>query len=172
MNWDAIGAIAELLGAVAVVASLIYLATQIRQSTRATQGASLEFISKLSIDFLVQVASDAETASIFRRGLTESEQLNADELLRFDMLIFAVLESLDATLAQRDRGMHTDADFQKWDKVIGDYMAHPGVRSFWSRSSENFSPAFRQYVAEIEPGRRWEEYDTTERDESPAGAES
>ena len=47
MNWDAIGAIAELLGAIGVIASLIYLATQIRQSrdqmernTRATQAAS------------------------------------------------------------------------------------------------------------------------------------
>jgi len=32
MNWDAIGATAELLGAVGVIASLVYLATQIRQS--------------------------------------------------------------------------------------------------------------------------------------------
>ena len=33
MNWDAIGAIAELLGAIGVIASLVYLATQIRQNT-------------------------------------------------------------------------------------------------------------------------------------------
>jgi hypothetical protein len=32
MKWDAIGAIAELLGAIGVVASLVYLATQIRHS--------------------------------------------------------------------------------------------------------------------------------------------
>ena len=32
MNWDAIGAIGELLGAVAVVLTLGYLAAQIRQS--------------------------------------------------------------------------------------------------------------------------------------------
>ena len=32
MNWDAIGAIAELLGAIGVIASLVYLATQIRHS--------------------------------------------------------------------------------------------------------------------------------------------
>lgn len=32
MNWDAIGAIAELLGAIGVIVSLVYLATQIRQS--------------------------------------------------------------------------------------------------------------------------------------------
>ncbi len=34
MNWDAIGAIAELFGAVGVIASLVYLAVQIRQNTR------------------------------------------------------------------------------------------------------------------------------------------
>ncbi len=33
MNWDAIGAIAELLGAIGVIGSLVYLATQIRQNT-------------------------------------------------------------------------------------------------------------------------------------------
>ena len=34
MNWDAIAAVAETIGAVAVVASLIYVATQMRQSNR------------------------------------------------------------------------------------------------------------------------------------------
>ena len=37
MNWDAIGAIAELLGAVGVIASLVYLATQIRHSREQTE---------------------------------------------------------------------------------------------------------------------------------------
>ena len=40
MNWDAIGAIAELLGAFGVIASLIYLATQIRQNTKSVRMAS------------------------------------------------------------------------------------------------------------------------------------
>ena len=33
MNWDAIGAVGELLGAVAVILTLVYLASQIRQNT-------------------------------------------------------------------------------------------------------------------------------------------
>jgi hypothetical protein len=47
MNWDAIGAIAETLGAVGVIASLVYLATQIRhsrdqmsQNTRASEAGA------------------------------------------------------------------------------------------------------------------------------------
>ncbi len=36
MNWTALGSIGEVLGAAAVVVTLIYLAAQIRQNTRAT----------------------------------------------------------------------------------------------------------------------------------------
>jgi hypothetical protein len=39
MNWDAVGAIAEGLGAIAVLATLIYLSTQIREQRRAAQRA-------------------------------------------------------------------------------------------------------------------------------------
>ncbi len=38
MNWDAIGALGEIAGAVAVFASLVYLALQMRQNTRAIRG--------------------------------------------------------------------------------------------------------------------------------------
>ncbi len=37
MNWDAIGAIGELVGAVGVIATLGYLAVQIRQNTNAVK---------------------------------------------------------------------------------------------------------------------------------------
>ena len=40
MSWEAIGAIGEILGAVAVVVSIIYLTTQIRANTR--QGMNAE----------------------------------------------------------------------------------------------------------------------------------
>ena len=38
MNWEAIGAIAESLGAIGVIASLVYLASQIRDTRRALRG--------------------------------------------------------------------------------------------------------------------------------------
>ncbi len=42
MNWDALGAIAELLGAVGVIASLLYLGRQIRQSTKQSFASSYQ----------------------------------------------------------------------------------------------------------------------------------
>ena len=40
MNWDAIGAIGEILGALAVVVSILYLSIQIRSNTRATKASA------------------------------------------------------------------------------------------------------------------------------------
>ena len=44
MNWDAIGAVAELLGAIGVIASLIYVATQIRRNTSAVYAIAYQSI--------------------------------------------------------------------------------------------------------------------------------
>jgi hypothetical protein len=40
MNWDAIGAAGEILGALAVVVSIGYLSIQIRSNTRATRASA------------------------------------------------------------------------------------------------------------------------------------
>ena len=42
MNWESIGAIGEVLGAIGVIATLLYLSVQIRQNTRAMHGATLD----------------------------------------------------------------------------------------------------------------------------------
>ena len=42
MNWEAIGAVGEVVGAIAVVATLVYLATQIRQNTKTVKNSSVE----------------------------------------------------------------------------------------------------------------------------------
>ena len=41
MNWDAVGAIAELLAAIGALAALIYLALQLRHNTEALRKSEL-----------------------------------------------------------------------------------------------------------------------------------
>lgn len=42
MNWEAIGAIGEVVGAVAVVATLIYLIAQLKQNTAGIHAATIQ----------------------------------------------------------------------------------------------------------------------------------
>ena len=42
MNWEALGALAEVLGAIGVIATLLFLSTQIRQNTKGTRSQTFE----------------------------------------------------------------------------------------------------------------------------------
>jgi len=72
VNWDAAGAIGEILGAVAVVATLYYLSRQIRQNSvslgRANdfaQASSIHESNALYVQIFAPVVQDAEMASIY-----------------------------------------------------------------------------------------------------------
>ena len=52
MNWDAVGAVGELVGAVAVVATLVYLARQVQASNRTSAIESRVSNQRSYSDFL------------------------------------------------------------------------------------------------------------------------
>ena len=154
MNWEAIVAVSEVIGTVAVVATLIYLAIQIREGTKATNAATRESVSKSSLEFLLQISGSAETTEIFLKGL-HSDSLEPVDLMRFDMIIHAAFEIFDSTYSQWRRGVLIDEDWEKWREVMSDYVAYEGVQASWARQGKNFSPAFREYVESMEHGKQW-----------------
>ena len=50
MNWDALGAIGEIIGAIAVLATLYYLAAQIKMQNRELEKSNKNVTAQLSFD--------------------------------------------------------------------------------------------------------------------------
>ncbi len=78
MNWDAIGAIGEIVGALAVVLSLIYLATQIRVSNKVAQRDSRMNLLELANGFWSGTADSPSLAKV-RVKLRQSTDLSPEE---------------------------------------------------------------------------------------------
>ncbi len=83
MHWDAIAAVGEILGAMAVLATLVYLAVQVRHNAATAAAAIYESALSGFNDLNLTVASDAELASILSRGMAEPDSLDATEAVRF-----------------------------------------------------------------------------------------
>jgi hypothetical protein len=83
VNWDAIGAIAELAGAIGVIASLLYLTGQVRASTRAStveaKLATTGFLNKF-IDSLIE---NPDLNDLNMRGIKDLDLLSKEKYLRF-----------------------------------------------------------------------------------------
>ena len=86
MNWDAMGAVGEVVGALAVVISIVYLAIQIRQNTQTTK-LSVEIDISKSFSTSLTELSSTNLPYIFFRGLDDLEQLTDEEAAQFGFYV-------------------------------------------------------------------------------------
>jgi hypothetical protein len=80
VNWEALGAIANLLAAIGVIATLIYLSIQIRQNTKAVRSSSIQNLVQ-SFSTTAQAAVENEyiiplllKANVGAEALTQEER--------------------------------------------------------------------------------------------------
>ena len=65
---DTVAAWAEIVGAVAVVVSLLYVGNEVRRNTTATQAATYQEVVNASNEYLLALASDSALAEIVGRA--------------------------------------------------------------------------------------------------------
>jgi hypothetical protein len=169
MNWDAIGAIAELLGAVGVIASLVYLATQIRQSrdqmsqnTKAMKAGAYQQASD-GLSHTINIAvSTPGFPRIFRSALSNLEGLDEDDRFQFAFWLNNLMRDYDNIFYQYRTAMLDDARWNLHRADVAALVTSPGVAAWWratrpSRSGIDpvvaggvqFSPELIALVSEI-----------------------
>jgi len=86
MNWDAVGAIAELMGSIAVAGTLLFLLVQIRSNSMMIQNASAQDSANAVSEWSRQLTSNRDLYRIYRQGLRDDTVLNSEERGLFDFL--------------------------------------------------------------------------------------
>jgi len=132
MNWDALGAIGELIGAVAVVVTLLYVARQIHQANAQTQArARYSFIEAYG-HMNSSITENKDVASIFRRGLN-GHDLDEDEGIQFFALLGQFLNTWSALFDLHADGMLPENQWTMVRKDIITMLSEPGGKEFWER---------------------------------------
>jgi hypothetical protein len=142
MNWEAASTIAEIVGAIAVVVSLIYLSAQIRQNTRQVEaqakGQRFEVLGVLGDvwqRFRGKITTDLEIAGIWRRGNERLNQLDADEYVVFDFLMADFFWSFAYNwIMGVEDGLGTYLRDDIADNLL--IFDSPGLREWWRTSPQ------------------------------------
>src|SRR5215831_17600046 len=93
VNWEAISAIGQIVGAIAVVISLIYLAREVRRNARATRDASERSMSDRISRIIQQLSSHPETRELYYRGIHDYESLEGADLVGFGVFMLEIFRS-------------------------------------------------------------------------------
>lgn len=149
MTLEEYAFLAEIIGTAAVVISLVYLALQVRHGISQTQAEARYAFVQATSDINMSIAQSKQLASVWRRGLENPDELDADETMQLWMLIG---QYCNAWLVMHQ--LHTDGQLAKnqWHVVQNDVAAilcSAGGRAFWQIARDAFDPAFKKFVSEI-----------------------
>jgi len=150
LNWVAIGALGEMLGALAVMVSVLYLALQVRGQTKETQLAAIHEVSEGFRDGIAATFMDPHLSRVFVVGKDDQTQLDEAERIQFISIIqrnYRVWE--DAFYQHRD-GRLPVALWKSMENQYSALLNWPGVQWVWEIRRDFYTPDFRDYVDSVE----------------------
>ena len=143
---DALGNVGEFIGGIGVAVSLLYLAVQIRHSSRVAALTAGHSISLGLTEFLERLVPDRELHSLWSRAIQSPESLDDVERDRFDRLVVGLLiRCLDA----HRHGELDAAIAERFDHLARHYLRLTAVQAWWGRASEvlhNMNPDLAAYI--------------------------
>ena len=146
MDITTLAAWGEFLGGIAVVVSLIYLASQIRMNTKTVRASNLSGQMAASSEWSRMIL-DPDAASLYVRGMEDFVGLSTEDQLRFNGLMGHLFGMAMNARHLRQKGLF-DADMEgNQEDSIAYILESPGARQWWwARNRNRYFPAFVEHI--------------------------
>jgi len=150
MNWEAISAVGEAVGAIAVVVTLIYLAVQVRRGTSATQAASIQAAAATDHEFLLTLGSDPVTAQLWASYLADPDTLPDEQKMQGHLLMASLLRRLENIQIQNRLGTLSPEGWQSRQNIFNVIARSRGYSAFLDSQMAAFlNEDFAEYMAQL-----------------------
>lgn len=143
---------AEAVGAIGVVASLIFVGFEIQQNTLAVRGATYQALSDAGSSFMFDLAHDPQLAALFDRVMTGARSADFEGAQNMQLWAYyaGFVRHLENTYLQRQAGVVDDRVFEGYgwnDAILG--WAHFrewwfGYRGSYLAVADDFTQFFEQ----------------------------
>jgi hypothetical protein len=149
MNWEAAGAVGEILGAATVVATFFYLARQVKQATSVARATARQAVSQMNVDSW-GVSLDSQVLARASTKVTTGEDLSPEELGNYQRWILMRMRFVENAHYQYKQGLLDEGEWNGYANLI-ELIVGPTtpVSKFWVRAAVAYSPEFVDEVERI-----------------------
>ena len=154
MTISELGSIGELIGSVAVLATLIYLTVQVRQSNISTRIQSNHAINQKTSDFLKALYTNSEAYDVWIRGRSSFKELDKADALKFEMIMYDAFGNFHEQWYQYRSGVTDENQFSRVLSMIRMYMSIRGIVEVWEHMDEHY-PFDQEFVEFIQEQMSW-----------------
>ena len=146
MTLEQYAYLGEILAAVGVVASLIYVARQLGQNTMMMRVAAASEAVERDYDLVAPMIQSQELAEIWMKGGTEFATLDPAHQTRLMFFERRAIVLWHHRFQLRQQGLVPDASWHEQTWIIQNLGRRQAIRAAWRAFGEAYEPAFRQFM--------------------------
>ena len=147
MNWEAIGSVGDAIGGVGVVLTLLYLALQTRQNTRAVRAASFQQVADSLSDVSMTVAQDPSLVSLLARVNSDAASLSEEDTARYGYFLLSTVRRIESLFFHAEQGTIESESWLGTQQTLRIMFDKEIARRWWAENEIRFNPGFRVYMA-------------------------
>ena len=137
MTIGELGSLGEVIGAIATVATLLYLAAQIRANTLATKRQALDDTIDRVVQWEARLVSSPDLIPAWIDGARDYHGLPTEDQLRFTAMIIEILAGIEATIEAAKFGGVKPETVGAVQGMITQLSRNKGVREYWEVSGQH-----------------------------------
>ena len=146
MGLSQLADLGELLGGVAVVASLVYLAAQIRQNTRTVRASTLHQNTDLWSSLFLRLAEPPLTRA-YLAGMAGQPDLRPLQFTQFFFICRSMFLAFENQYYQMRHGVLDSEAYAGYERSIStQVLAFRGFRLWWELNRSMYSPEFADHI--------------------------
>jgi len=149
MNWEAISAISDVAGVVFIVASVWYLAVQIRKQTDEARMTATRELARDFNEFNADISRDPEFVKLYRKALADIDSLEDDDRFRVSAHISRLFRCFEQHYLHLS-GRNVEASYMTSINFrMREMLALPGIQLWWERNRSAYESKFRNCVESL-----------------------
>ncbi len=150
MTLSDLGNIGEFVGGLLVLASLFYLASQIRQNTRAMRVAAHQDVVRSVNDVSALLVQNSGLGSLLERRAGDPATLDEAELFQTDHVLSMILRNYTSVLVLEQDGFLSAGDISTaYEAYLREIFASPSTREWWEQNKQFFAQTAHERITKL-----------------------
>lgn len=149
MSLEQLGIVAEIVGAIAIIITLIYLSIQVKDSARASRAAAVTDATTAMQAFYQELGSNPATSKLFLDGLTMPDTLSREDQFQYLMMMHSCFLGFQRSFFLAREGTLDIALRDSIGTAMHAVNHLPGMHFYWRQRNGYFQPEFVEWVEDL-----------------------
>jgi len=149
MTIETFAALADLISAIAVLATLLFLLYEMRQNTKAIKAQSMYASNEAFNSINLVVGSSPEQAQLYLEGSADFNGMSLEKQVQFSFMVMSVFRVFETIYLQVQSGIAEPRLWEAEQKSVRHLLGLPGVRQWWTQNPLSFSNEFCAMIDDL-----------------------